>query len=57
MGKQGHAALDALQLGDQRIDTRAHLLGGLAAGTAVAPEEPARPRLADLLGRDASYSP
>jgi len=52
VGEQGDVAGRASQVLDQGIHARADIGGPLSAGTAVAPEAPARAPLVDLGGRD-----
>src|ERR1700683_5301189 len=48
VGEDSDLAVDAGQLGDHPVGSRAHLRGALAAGTAVAPQAPAGPSGEDL---------
>ena len=50
MGEEHRVGAGLSQLGDQRVDPRRDVGGGLAAGAAVPPQDPVRAPLADLRG-------
>src|SRR6266508_3121254 len=51
--EQDHGLARPIDLGEQRPHALGHVGDGLPAGTAIAEQVPARPVLADLLGREA----